>query len=76
MKKLEKNIIFDAFLGSGSTLIASEKTDRVCYGIELDKHYVDVIVKRWLKYMKENNREIKSVKLNGKEYDYKEILND
>jgi DNA modification methylase len=68
--------ILDPFIGSGSTLIASEKTDRICYGIELDEHYIDVIVKRWLKFMKDNNREIKSVKLNGKEYDYNEILND
>jgi DNA modification methylase len=70
------DVVFDAFLGSGSTLIASEKTDRICYGIELDEHYIDVIVKRWLKFMEDNNREIKSVKLNGKDYDYNEILND
>jgi len=43
----EKNIIIDVFLGSGSTLIACEKTNRKCYGIEIDPHYCDVIVKRW-----------------------------
>jgi DNA modification methylase len=37
----------DLFLGSGSTLIASEKTNRKCYGMELDPKYCDVIVKRW-----------------------------
>jgi DNA modification methylase len=37
----------DLFLGSGSTLIACEKTNRVCYGMEIDPHYVDVIIKRW-----------------------------
>ena len=37
----------DLFLGSGSTLIACEKTNRKCYGMELDPHYCDVIVKRW-----------------------------
>ena len=42
-----KNIIIDLFLGSGSTLIACEKTNRKCYGMELDPHYCDVIVKRW-----------------------------
>ena len=39
--------IFDPFLGSGSTLIACEKTGRKCYGIELDPKYCDVIVQRW-----------------------------
>ena len=41
------NIVFDTFLGSGSTLIACEKTNRVCYGMELDEHYCDVIINRW-----------------------------
>jgi len=39
--------IYDPFLGSGSTLIACEKTNRKCYGMEIDPHYCDVIVKRW-----------------------------
>jgi DNA modification methylase len=43
----EDDIIFDSFLGSGSTLIACEKTNRKCYGIELDPKYCDVIMKRW-----------------------------
>ena len=43
----KNNIILDLFLGSGSTLIACEKLDRICYGIELDPKYCDVIVKRW-----------------------------
>jgi len=43
----EDDIVFDAFLGSGSTLISCEKTNRKCYGIELDPKYCDVIVKRW-----------------------------
>lgn len=38
---------FDGFAGSGSTLIAAEKTGRKCYGMELDPKYCDVIVKRW-----------------------------
>ena len=40
-------IVLDSFLGSGSTLIAAEKTGRKCYGMELDPKYCDVIVKRW-----------------------------
>lgn len=40
-------IISDFFLGSGSTLIAAEQTDRICYGMDLDPVYCDVIVNRW-----------------------------
>tara|TARA_S200002703_G_scaffold159912_1_gene175459 strand:- start:24435 stop:25550 length:1116 start_codon:yes stop_codon:yes gene_type:complete len=40
-------IIADPFLGSGTTLIAAERTRRKCYGIEIDPIYCDVIVKRW-----------------------------
>lgn len=45
--KIKGDIVHDPFLGSGSTLIACEKTNRKCYGMELDPHYCDVIVKRW-----------------------------
>ena len=38
---------YDPFLGSGTTLIAAEQTGRVCYGVELDPKYVDVVVRRW-----------------------------
>ena len=41
------DIVFDSFCGSGSTLIACEKLQRTCYGVELDPKYCDVIVKRW-----------------------------
>lgn len=41
------DIILDPFLGSGTTVIAAEKTGRVCYGMEIDPKYVDVIVRRW-----------------------------
>ena len=40
-------VVFDMFGGSGSTLMAAEKTDRVCYMAELDARYCDVIIKRW-----------------------------
>ena len=43
-------VVLDAFLGSGSTLIAAERTGRVCHGIELDPIYVDTAVKRWQRY--------------------------
>lgn len=40
-------IVLDAFLGSGTTLIAAEKTGRVCRGIELEPGFVDVCIRRW-----------------------------
>jgi len=40
-------LVLDIFLGSGSTLIACEKTNRKCYGMEIDEHYCDVVIKRW-----------------------------
>jgi len=48
------NLILDLFLGSGSTLIAAEKTGRKCYGMELDPKYADVIVERWQNYTGNN----------------------
>ncbi|HEV8043809.1 MAG TPA: DNA methyltransferase, partial [Rubrobacter sp.] len=39
--------VLDLFLGSGSTLIACEKTARRCFGMEIDPRYCDVILKRW-----------------------------
>jgi len=46
-----EDIILDNFLGSGSTLIAAEKLGRICYGLELDPKYVDVIVQRYVDYV-------------------------
>jgi DNA modification methylase len=40
-------LVYEPFLGSGTTLAAAELSDRVCYGIELDPKYVDVVVQRW-----------------------------
>lgn len=46
----ENQSILDLFGGSGSTLIACEKTQRRCFMMELDPHYCDIIVARWEKY--------------------------
>lgn len=44
------NIVLDAFLGSGSTLIAAERVGRTCYGIELDPLYIDTAIRRWQRF--------------------------
>jgi DNA modification methylase len=46
----EDSLILDLFIGTGTTLIACEKTNRICYGMELDPKYVDVIIKRYEDY--------------------------
>ena len=57
--KQDDNVL-DFFGGSGSTLIACEQLDRNCYMMELDPHYVDVIIARWEKFTGQ-----KAVLLNG-----------
>ena len=52
----QDDIVLDLFLGSGSTLIACEQTDRTCYGMELDPKYVDVIRKRYAKFISPDNQ--------------------
>ena len=48
-------LVLDPFLGSGSTLMAADQTGRVCYGIELDEKFVDVIVKRYIESIGNEN---------------------
>ena len=43
-------LVLDLFLGSGSTLIAAEKLNRKCYGMELDEKYCAVVIERWEQY--------------------------
>jgi DNA modification methylase len=47
MTRLEERIVLDPFLGSGSTIIAAERTGRRCRGVEIDPLYVDVIIRRY-----------------------------
>jgi DNA modification methylase len=44
------DIVLDPFLGSGTTVIAAERTGRICYGMEIDPLYVDTIVRRWQRF--------------------------
>jgi DNA modification methylase len=60
----EHKTVADLFLGSGSTLIACEKTGRHCYGMELSPQYVDVIIKRWQDFTGK-----KAVREDGVEFD-------
>lgn len=65
-------LVLDPFLGSGSTLIAAEQTGRICYGVELDEKFVDVIVKR---YMEETGTSEVTVERNGVLLTYEDVMN-
>jgi DNA modification methylase len=43
-------VVFDGYLGSGTTLIAAEKTNRILYGMEIESYYCDVICKRYYEF--------------------------
>ena len=65
----DKKNIYDAFGGSGSTLISSEKNHRSCYMMELDPKYCDVIIKRWQDFtgkeaIHEDGRKFNDLKVN------------
>ena len=62
-----EDLVFDFFLGSGSTLIAAEQLNRRCFGCELDPKYCDVIVDRYKKYKLQRN-EVCEILLNGEAY--------
>ena len=50
------DIVLDPFLGSGTSIIAAERTGRICYGMELDPRYVDVTIRRWQTYTGDHAR--------------------
>jgi len=60
--------VYDPFLGSGTTMMAAELTERVCIGIDIDPRYVDVAVIRWQEFtgqqatLEANGRSFKQVK--------------
>ena len=64
-------IVLDPFGGSGSTLIACEQSDRICFTIELDEKYCDVIVKRYIEQT--GNADGVSVMRGGLSYKYSEL---
>jgi DNA modification methylase len=71
-------LVLDGFLGSASTLIACEQISRVCYGVELEPKFVDVAVKRYLKYFEDNNETPKDVFVmrDGQKLTLDEVLQD
>jgi DNA modification methylase len=54
------DIVLDGFLGSGTTVIAAERTGRRCYGTEIDPLYVDTVIRRWQKLTGEIARHAES----------------
>lgn len=69
----KNGVILDLFLGSGTTIIASEQTGRVCYGIEMDEKYCDTIIRRYLRFMKQYGLPV-CIKKNGVELTPDELL--
>jgi DNA modification methylase len=55
-----RDIVLDGFLGSGTTVIAAQRTGRRCYGIELDPVYVDTIIRRWQAFTRDHARHVSS----------------
>jgi DNA modification methylase len=58
-------VVLDSFLGSGTTVIAAERTGRRCFGIEIDPHYVDCTIRRWQAFTGAKARHIET----GRDFD-------
>ena len=67
----ENDILFDPFLGSGTSLIACEKTKRFCYGVEIYPKYMDIIIQRYVDFSG-NTKIIR----NGVEMDWPMTVNE
>lgn len=64
--------VLDLFMGSGTTIIAAEKTRRSAYGMELDPAYCDVICRRYLDFVGERGKVVLST--DEGEIDYEDVL--
>ena len=65
---MQNQIVIDLFLGSGSTLIACEKINRICYGMEIEPHYCDIITQRYVKFTGNDK-----IKINGKTTNWNDL---
>jgi len=63
----ENDIVYEPFAGSGTTIIACDKTKRQCRAMEISEAYVDIIIARYVKFVGN-----KGMKLNGKKYEWSE----
>lgn len=72
---MTNGIVLDPFLGSGSTMIACEQTDRICRDIELDPKYVDVLVKRYIEHEDEKTQDVYVVR-DGQKLTFEEAAAD
>ena len=68
---MANSVVLDPFGGSGSTLIACEQTDRICYTVELDEKFCDVIVKRYIEQV--GGSDGVTVQRDGLTYKYSEV---
>ena len=68
---MSNSVVLDPFGGSGSTLIACEQTDRICYTVELDEKFCDVIVKRYIEQV--GGSDGVAVQRDGLTYKYPEV---
>ena len=68
---MSNSVVLDPFGGSGSTLIACEQTDRICYTVELDEKFCDVIVKRYIEQV--GGTDGVTVQRDGLTYKYSEV---
>jgi len=64
------DIVVDTFLGSGTTLLAADNTDRICYGSELDPKYCQVIIERWINFKDGINGDDVLIERDGQQYKY------
>jgi DNA modification methylase len=54
------DVVLDSFLGSGTSVIAAERTGRRCFGIEIDPLYVDTVVRRWQAFTSDHARHVET----------------
>ena len=71
---MSNSVVLDPFGGSGSSLIACEQTDRICYTVELDEKFCDVIVKRYIEQV--GGADGVTVQRDGLTYKYSEVCNE